>query len=264
MGMFTSCYDEYGNEHQIKCGHDNCDSFHLGEYVKSYVIEGYYGEGYLLDGVYEEWTNSIIIIKKCRLHTIIQSDKVTGNEFVEYEIRDPSKYHWSLEVFEQYQKKQEEIRLEREEYARKIVNVPSEKRLAFAMIGPLMRRRDYSSIARTLFTERPIEQLDEKTLQLQLEKQKLEEQQKLINKYDVIRIVTEFNLQGKSPDEIEKFICEALFGIIPAGFLVYAYPEKDDIDVVLSMYLGSGHVLFQCPVSQLIKGVDAVYQIYDS
>ena len=269
MGMFTSCYDESGQEHQMKCGHDECDSFRIGEYVNSCVMERYYGEGYLFDGVYQgysshfegEYENSAVIIKKCRLHAIIQPNKVTGDEFIEYGIRSVSKYHWSSEVLEQYQKKQEEYKLEFEEDNRKNAHLSPQQRLAHAMIKPLMRMRDYSSIARAFM---PVGGLDEKTLQLQSEKIRLEEQQKLITKHDVIEIISKLNLRIKDPDEIEKLICEALFGFIPAGFLVYAYPEQDDIDIVLSMYLGSGHVLFQCPVSQLIKGVDSVYRIHES
>ena len=89
MGMFTSCYDEFGAEHQIKCGYDECDHLRLGEYVKSHIVGDQFESGYLLDDIYSgcSWKDdpydgdSVIIIKKCRLHAIVPSDKVNGNEY---------------------------------------------------------------------------------------------------------------------------------------------------------------------------------------
>lgn len=53
MGMFTTMIAEDGTEWQIKCGHDRCEYYKIGESVGQEIDPDRAGEGYLLDGVYD-------------------------------------------------------------------------------------------------------------------------------------------------------------------------------------------------------------------
>ena len=263
--MFTSCYDALGIEHQIKCGNDECEHFRIGDYVKSHIIGDHYESGYLLDDVYQAYGNgfdgcSMVIIKKCRLHAVIYPDKITENEYKEFGIRRASKFHWSKEVFQKHQQAQEKAKLEREEYKKQVKpNLISSQQLAAMLIAPLKTRMNYASMARELFRPPTPEEEAEYA-----RKQAIEAAKPVLNKYDVIKIISELNLQGRNPRQIVKSICQALNSVSFTDFLVYAYPEGNDIDLVLSLYLNKEFQLFQCPLSTMVKGFDAIYQVFES
>lgn len=266
--MFTSCYDEFGTEHQIKCGNDECERFRIGDFVKSNIIGGYYGDGYLLDDVYSGCSyrndpypgDSAVIIKKCRLHAIIPHNKITGNECKEFGIRKASKYHWSKEVFQKHLDAKAKAQLEQEEYEKQMKpGLTPSQRLAAVLIAPLETRINYASLSRELF--RPLTPEEEAEY---ARKQAVEAAKPVLSKYDIIKIISELDLQGRSPSQIEKSICQALNAVPFNDFLVYAYPEGNDIDLVLSLYLNKEPQLFQCPLSTMVKGVEAVYQVFES
>jgi hypothetical protein len=268
MGMFTSCYDEFGVEHQIKCGYDQCEFLRLGQYVKSHIVGNYHRAGYLLDDIYSGCSykndpydgDSIVIIKKCRLHAIIPHDKITGNEYKEFGIRRASKCHWSEEVFNKYRQERAKAKLEQEEYEKQMKpGLTFSQRMAVALIGPLRNQMNYSSIAKELFRSPTPEEIAEYE-----RKQAIEAAKPVLNKYDTIKIISELKLSGKSPGHIEKLVCQTFHAIPFTDFLVYAYPEENDIDLVMSLYLNKEYQLFQCPLSTLVKGVEAVYQVLES
>lgn len=54
MGMFTTVIrPETGERIQFKCGHDNCETYGVGDAVNHYVVKDRAGEGSLLDDVYD-------------------------------------------------------------------------------------------------------------------------------------------------------------------------------------------------------------------
>ena len=76
MGMFTSIYDAEGVEHQIKCGYDICARFKIGNEVPARPDPDSPLSGYLLDDVYDAYSDSSetwtwVIIKDGRIHAVV-------------------------------------------------------------------------------------------------------------------------------------------------------------------------------------------------
>jgi len=187
--------------------------------------------------------------------------------YKEFGIRKASKYHWSEEIRLKHKQAREKAKLEQEEYEKQMLpGLTLSQRMAAALIAPLKIRMNYTSMARELF--RPL------TLEEQAEyarKQAIEAAKPVLSKYDIIKIISELELSGKSPNLIEKTICQAFNAVPFTDFLVYAYPEENDIDLVMSLYLNKNNsqmtpesLLFQCPLSTMVKGVEAVYQVLDA
>ena len=81
MGMFTSIIHPVdGRELQIKCGHDSCETYHVGDGVGQYVIEGWPGEGYLLDDVYDSYDDDWVIIKDGIVVAVEPRDPFDGED----------------------------------------------------------------------------------------------------------------------------------------------------------------------------------------
>ena len=119
MGMFTSItHPEDGRELQIKCGWDQCKTYLVGDTVGQYPIEWCAGEGYLLDDVYDSYSNrgkdAFVVIKDGRVAAVIeredataiarrhfpQEEEIVGGDCiqalrVEWDIQSPPKEWWN-------------------------------------------------------------------------------------------------------------------------------------------------------------------------
>ena len=77
MGMYTIIEDDLGQRWQIKCGHDYCDTYKIGEEVP-FKLHDEAGEGDFLDGVYEAYgdighhhKNTWVIIKDHKVTAVV-------------------------------------------------------------------------------------------------------------------------------------------------------------------------------------------------
>jgi hypothetical protein len=84
MGMFTTIIDPTGcgRELQIKCGYDDCDTYHVGDTVDWKIWPDKPGVGKLLDGVYESYSDrgvdDWVVIREHRIRELVPRDSLLG------------------------------------------------------------------------------------------------------------------------------------------------------------------------------------------
>jgi hypothetical protein len=188
MGMFTSIYDG-DQEYQIKCGHDICEEYTVGDTVNQYIIPDYPGEGYLLDGIYSSF---IYPEDECLYYVVIKDKKIEPiqkfafdkskddywdeyweahdvwyNQLIErFPIKPLDKTLWDQEAWDRKAQIEQEIALECEERNKRIkqlkqdyFNSPEDlysAMLAEIISNPLKRRINYQSIADEIFKVEPL------------------------------------------------------------------------------------------------------------
>jgi hypothetical protein len=85
MGMFTTViHPETGKRIQFKCGHDQCDTYKLGDTVDWFYSKYEPGEGCCLDGVYSGFGDFDyqywIVIKDHKIHSVEPVEWCTEEE----------------------------------------------------------------------------------------------------------------------------------------------------------------------------------------
>lgn len=108
MGMFTTIIDKNKESYQIKCGYDDCETYHVGDIVNWYIDKNNPGCGKLFDGVYD----GICCIKRTTYKTnhitkslkakygwiVITNHKVVG-VFNKRHSQEKLREQWSVEAW---------------------------------------------------------------------------------------------------------------------------------------------------------------------
>ncbi len=190
MGMFTSItHPVDGRELQIKCGNDSCNTYGVGEEVGQYPLPNYAGEGYLLDGIYDSYSNlgddDYVIIKdgivagveprEATLDAVIAkraaSDPnctpedytwrdVHGFLKAKWKVEDPPRSLWKEEVWARREKAEREVQEDWDQFHETIKDKSPEEQAKLSLFRLITktvgRRMNYSEIARKCFTVEPL------------------------------------------------------------------------------------------------------------
>jgi hypothetical protein len=180
MGMFTRIIDTDGTEFQIKCGEDECETFHLGDTVTWEIHPDRPGKGKLLDDIYDG-LDAWVLIKDHVVQAIVPRTDVAHALLIQ-EFGDIEPYDrawWTETAWLQYDLKEcqhalddlaHELNQAQEEQAfltsiiglddAAIASLRKEwyhKRLVTTMSGMLRTEMNYQGIARQVFKIEPLE-----------------------------------------------------------------------------------------------------------
>jgi hypothetical protein len=177
MGMFTSIKHPLDNrELQIKGGGDSCATLSVGDEVDWSVWKNHPGHGDFLDGVYESYSDrgedSFVIIKDHKIHAVVDRDEgAYVNLAAKYDLTEfergwwPEKL-WAKKAHDEAVERAKEAKEDADFYAGLLDKTEEEIKDAVArrqhmkftqaLMAPLMRRLNYASLGRRIFTVEPL------------------------------------------------------------------------------------------------------------
>jgi len=108
--MYTSIIHPDGRELQIKCGMDECQIYKVGDDVGSYVDPDWPGQGYLLDNVYDSYSNhgedDWVVISGGKVVAIEPKEMELSDIRVKYNVQTPKRELWSEEAWAIHENKE--------------------------------------------------------------------------------------------------------------------------------------------------------------
>lgn len=153
MGMFTSIIHPVdGRELQIKCGYDDCDTYHVGDTVDWYINRSYPRSGKLLDDVYQSYDDTWVVIKDHVVAAVL--DKDAGDYYSikeKFQVKDLPDSEWPEESWIKYRKQQEESKKEWDDYLKSIEHLSGKERFAAILAFPLRRMLNFKSVSGEMF-----------------------------------------------------------------------------------------------------------------
>lgn len=163
MGMFTSIIHPVdGRELQIKCGYDDCETYHVGDTVNWYVNKSWPKSGKLLDDVYDSYSNNgpdcWVVIKDHIVVAVVSSDRDYDSIKEEYQVKDLPDSEWPDEAWERQRQLEDSTKEKWAEYEKSISHLSGKERFAAIFAYPLRQNLNYESIARSMFKISPIEE----------------------------------------------------------------------------------------------------------
>jgi len=158
VGTYTSIiHPDDGRELQIKCGHDACETYKVGDEVKWEVLKDYPREGYLLDDVYDSFEDDWVIIKDHKIHAVVPR---TDNGYGDYQvlrerfgIQDLPDSEWTAEGWENKRKREAEWAKENEEFDKLTANLSPHEKLVRYMARHIIAQLARPSITRALLVD---------------------------------------------------------------------------------------------------------------
>jgi hypothetical protein len=159
--MYTSIvHPEDGRELQIKCGEDICETYRVGDIVNAYPSPNRPGCGYLLDDVYESYSDrgvddwvvisggKVVAVERRRGDP--QEDPLGHYEVLRlrYNVQPPPRDWWPESVWAEQSRREESSRIEFNLFLESIKDLRADQRLAHAMTFPIKRQLEFSSIGR--------------------------------------------------------------------------------------------------------------------
>jgi hypothetical protein len=166
MGMFTTIIDPLTNKsYQIKSGNDDCETYKVGDKVKSWINPNWPESGKLFDDVYsgygENENSAWIIIKDSIVSAIEPWDEERGWDDYQvlrdkYQIQDLPRETWSEEVWKKHDELKAKFDAEYKEFEKTLEGLSGPERLGAILARSIRRRLNYSSYARNIFIVEPL------------------------------------------------------------------------------------------------------------
>jgi len=152
--MFTSIIDPVdGKELQIKCGYDDCETYHVGDYVNWYINKSYPRSGKLLDDVYDSYEGSWVVIKDHIVVAVLPESSGDYNSIKEkFQVQDLPDSEWPEKSWIKYRELEEKYKKEYDEYLQSISHLSGHEKFAAILAYPLRRELSYESISRRIFS----------------------------------------------------------------------------------------------------------------
>lgn len=154
--MYTSIIHPDGRELQIKCGMDECQIYKVGDDVGSYVDPDWPGQGYLLDNVYDSYSNhgedDWVVISGGKVVAIEPKELEYSDIRVKYNIETPKRELWSEEAWAIYEDKNARHDAE---WRQALVEADGNPLLAHLALRS-KHRINYSTIAHEITTVTPM------------------------------------------------------------------------------------------------------------
>lgn len=160
MGMYTSiAHPEDGRELQIKCGEDTCAWFEVGDDVGAEPDPENPGSGYLLDDVYDSYSNrgpdDWVIISGGKIVAVESRDEDPALLRAKYNVLPPPREWWTEEAWERKAQREAEHKAKFDKFMESIAHLPEEQRLAKTMVYPIMQSLGYESLGRKALSITP-------------------------------------------------------------------------------------------------------------
>jgi len=161
MGMYTSVvHPEDGRELQIKCGEDVCETYKVGDDVGAKPDPQNPESGYLLDDVYESYSNrgedDWVIISGGKVIAVEPRNEDPALLRAKYNVLPPPREWWPEETWERKAQLEAQSKARLDQFMESISHLPEGERLAKALAYPLMRTIGYESIGRKLLNVEPL------------------------------------------------------------------------------------------------------------
>ena len=157
MGCYTTVlHPDNGRELQIKTGRDDLDRYRLGDTVNWRISEYFGGDGTLLDGVYDSYSDKgeddWIIIKDHKIAAVEPRNCKYSELYEKYDIQEPDKSLWSDEAWERNKKIEEESKKRYAKWGKEAdeKGLKGKERTAFLMVKPLREAMSSESIGRKI------------------------------------------------------------------------------------------------------------------
>ncbi len=176
MGMYTSIHDAEGVEHQIKCGDDYCERFNIGDEVPAHPDLGSPLEGYLLDDVYDAYSDvcetwTWVIIKDRKIHavvtrtedplapgTLLDRDIDYAFLYQKYEIKALPHDTWADEDWANVAKAAAEEEQRKWQWVAECVGLTQEEISAKTCAGYMVRKMQEESLFRKIMPPLPVDE----------------------------------------------------------------------------------------------------------
>jgi hypothetical protein len=154
MGMFTSVIDPIdGTEHQIKCGYDDCDTYHVGDSVDWYINKSCPRSGKLLDDVYDSYDGMWVVIKDHVVVAVLPESYGDYNSIKEkFQVQDLPDSEWPEESWIKSRELEEKRKKEYDEYLQSISHLSGKEHFAAILAYPMIRELSHESIGRKIFS----------------------------------------------------------------------------------------------------------------